>query len=43
MYRGVFLQPVNAMLTNAAAERIARQWDAEIVPALVDYVRVPAK
>ena len=31
------------MRTNAAAERIARQWDADIVPALVDYVRVPAK
>jgi len=31
------------MLTAEAADRIARQWDSEIVPTLVDYVRVPAK
>jgi acetylornithine deacetylase/succinyl-diaminopimelate desuccinylase-like protein len=31
------------MLTPKAADRIARQWDSEIVPLLVDYVRVPAK
>src|SRR5215831_16109523 len=31
------------MLTAKAADRIARQWDSEIVPTLVDYVRVPAK
>ena len=31
------------MLTPAAAARIARQWDAEIIPQLVDYVRIPAK
>ena len=32
-------------MTNATAiaETIARQWDAEIVPELVDYVRIPAK
>ena len=26
-----------------SAERIARQWDREIVPQLVEYIRVPAK
>ena len=31
------------MLTRKSADRIARQWDADIVPTLVDYVRVPAK
>ncbi|HET9047007.1 MAG TPA: M20 family metallopeptidase [Casimicrobiaceae bacterium] len=31
------------MLTRKSADRIARQWDDEIVPTLVDYVRVPAK
>ena len=31
------------MLTHASAERIARQWDDDIVPKLVDYVRIPAK
>ena len=31
------------MLIPAATERIAHQWDHEIVPRLVDYIRVPAK
>ena len=31
------------MLSAAAAARIDRQWDADIVPQLVDYVKVPAK
>jgi acetylornithine deacetylase/succinyl-diaminopimelate desuccinylase-like protein len=31
------------MLTAAAADRIARQWDDDIVPRLVEYVRIPAK
>ena len=31
------------MLAPKSAERIARQWDDEIVPALIEYVRVPAK
>jgi len=31
------------MNTTALAAGIARQWDAEIVPQLVDYIRVPAK
>jgi len=31
------------MLISAATERIARQWDDEIVPCLVDYIRIPAK
>ena len=31
------------MLTPKSAARIARQWDDEIVPALIEYVRVPAK
>src|SRR5205823_11360281 len=26
-----------------AADRIARQWDDEIVPRLADYIRIPAK
>ncbi len=31
------------MDTTRLATAIARQWDAEIVPQLVDYVRIPAK
>ncbi|MET0732700.1 MAG: M20 family metallopeptidase, partial [Casimicrobiaceae bacterium] len=31
------------MLTPESAARIARQWDDDIVPKLVDYVRIPAK
>jgi acetylornithine deacetylase/succinyl-diaminopimelate desuccinylase-like protein len=31
------------MQSPAIAARIARQWDDEIVPQLVDYVRIPAK
>ena len=31
------------MLTPAAALRIARQWDDDIVPRLVEYVAIPAK
>ena len=31
------------MLISAATARIAHQWDAEIVPRLVDYIRIPAK
>ena len=30
-------------MPDVSSERIARQWDAEIVPQLVDYVRIPAK
>src|SRR6185437_4052867 len=26
-----------------SAERIANQWDSDIVPRLVEYVRIPAK
>ena len=29
--------------TAALAERIARQWDGDIVPQLIDYIRLPAK
>ena len=31
------------MLKPAAADRIARHWDADIVPRLVEYVAIPAK
>src|SRR5438093_13555679 len=31
------------MPSAASIDRIARHWDAEIVPPLVDYVRIPAK
>src|SRR5690348_8825918 len=31
------------MLTPNAAQRIARLWDDDIVPRLVEYVRIPAK
>ena len=31
------------MLTPESAARIARQWDDDIVPQLVDYIRIPAK
>ena len=31
------------MQIPAATERIARQWDDDIVPRLVDYIRIPAK
>ena len=31
------------MLIPAARDRIAHQWDDEIVPRLVDYIRIPAK
>ena len=31
------------MLTLKSTDRIARQWDDDIVPKLVDYVRIPAK
>lgn len=31
------------MLIPAATDRIARQWDHEIVPRLIDYIRIPAK
>ena len=30
-------------MSSAMSERIAKQWDAEIIPQLVDYVRIPAK
>jgi acetylornithine deacetylase/succinyl-diaminopimelate desuccinylase-like protein len=33
-------QPMN---TTTLATAIARQWDAEIVPQLIDYIRIPAK
>ena len=29
--------------TAALAERIARQWDGDIVPQLTEYIRLPAK
>ena len=28
---------------NSVADRIARQWDDDIVPQLVEYIRIPAK
>ena len=31
------------MLIPIATERIARQWDDEIVPRLVDYIRIPGE
>ena len=31
------------MLSAQSADRIAHQWDAEIVPQLIAYVRIPAK
>ena len=31
------------MISSASVDRIANQWDTEIVPQLVDYVRIPAK
>jgi acetylornithine deacetylase/succinyl-diaminopimelate desuccinylase-like protein len=31
------------ILAPKSAERIARQWDDDIVPQLIDYVRIPAK
>ena len=31
------------MLTPESAARIARQWDDDIVPQLVEYIRIPAK
>jgi acetylornithine deacetylase/succinyl-diaminopimelate desuccinylase-like protein len=31
------------MTSAASVDRIGRQWDTEIVPLLVDYVRIPAK
>ena len=30
-------------MTAQMAERIAQQWDADIVPQLVQYIRIPAK
>ena len=31
------------MLSAQSADRIALQWDAEIVPQLIDYIRIPAQ
>ncbi|MBU6483515.1 MAG: M20 family metallopeptidase [Betaproteobacteria bacterium] len=31
------------MTMSPAAQRISRQWDDEIVPQLIDYIRIPAK
>ena len=31
------------MPSAALIDRISRHWDAEIVPQLIDYVRIPAK
>src|SRR5438105_11052408 len=31
------------LMLTAAADRIARQWHDDIVPRLVEYVRIPAK
>jgi acetylornithine deacetylase/succinyl-diaminopimelate desuccinylase-like protein len=31
------------MPSASAADRIVRQWDSDIVPRLVDYIRIPAK
>src|SRR5215212_679474 len=31
------------MNAAAIAQGIARQWDADIVPQLVDYIRIPAR
>ena len=36
--------PATARLDHSAAENfIARKWDADIVPQLVDYIRIPNK
>jgi acetylornithine deacetylase/succinyl-diaminopimelate desuccinylase-like protein len=35
--------PGFAFETAALAERIARQWDGDIVPQLIEYIRLPAK
>ena len=32
-----------AVAAAPLASRIERQWDADIVPQLVDYIRIPAK
>ncbi|MBL0141624.1 MAG: M20 family metallopeptidase [Betaproteobacteria bacterium] len=34
---------IPAVAAAPLAERIERQWDADIVPQLVDYIRIPAK
>src|SRR5205823_1710355 len=35
---------IGSIMTSVASiDRIAQQWDSEIVPLLVDYVRIPAK
>src|SRR5439155_9298716 len=31
------------MTSAASVDRIGKQWDTEIVPQLIDYVRIPAK
>jgi acetylornithine deacetylase/succinyl-diaminopimelate desuccinylase-like protein len=40
---GISIFAEHIMLTATSAERIARQWDVEIVPKLIDYIRIPAK
>jgi acetylornithine deacetylase/succinyl-diaminopimelate desuccinylase-like protein len=35
--------PVIAFDVRAVADRIERQWDEDIVPTLVEYIRIPAK
>lgn len=35
--------PAHALQPDAALEHIGQAWDAQIVPQLVDYIRIPAK
>jgi len=37
------LSPAPAIDTAALLDTVSRQWDAEIVPQLIEYVRIPAK
>src|SRR5438067_796709 len=37
------LSPAPAIDHPQLLEAISRQWDADIVPQLIDYVRIPAK
>src|SRR5205823_10676758 len=32
-----------SMISAASVDRIGKQWDTDIVPQLIDYVRIPAK
>ncbi|MEO8132912.1 MAG: M20/M25/M40 family metallo-hydrolase [Betaproteobacteria bacterium] len=37
------LSPAPAIDHDALLDTVSRQWDADIVPQLIDYVRIPAK